>query len=301
MTALSRVAASLLALALATTAHARAIPADVAAKQAQCRGKEGWSDPAPPVRIFGNVYDVGTCGITVLLLTGRAGHVVIDAATAEAVPLILANIRRLGFRPADVKLLLNSHSHVDHAGGLAGLQRATGARLLTSPAGKTVLTTGRIAAEDPQRGGDLPPVAPVPVVGLVQDGQVLTLGPLRIIAHWTPGHAPDGMSWSWTSCEGSRCHAMVFADSLSAVSVDGYRFSDHPAYVARLRASIARVAALRCDLLLTPHPGSSDMPDRLAGKLPLADPRGCIAYAAEARARLDTRLASETRSRATSR
>lgn len=285
----------LLAIALfaAIPAWAQGRPAaDVAERQRQCVGKEGWSDPAPPVHIYGNTYDIGTCGITVLLVTGPAGHVVIDAATAEAVPSILANITRLGFAPRDVKLLLMSHSHVDHAGGLAALQRATGARLMTSAAARAVLTSGKAAADDPQ-ATILTPVARVSVAGVVDDGQTLALGPLRLLAHSTPGHAPDGMSWSWTACEGGKCSRMVFADSLSAVSADTYRFTDHPDYVARLRGSIGRVAALSCDILLTPHPGASDMGDRLAGRKPLIDRRRCPAYAAEAMARLDSRLLRE--------
>lgn len=287
------IAAMLLAAAAASSPAQTPRP-DAAARARQCAGKDGWSDAAPPVRIFANVYDIGTCGITVLLIAGPNGHVVIDAATAEAVPSVLANIRALGLRPRDVKLLLMSHSHVDHAGGLSALRRATGARLLTSAAARNVMADGKTAADDPQRA-ILPPVEQAPVGGVVRDGQVVSVGPLRLTAHLTPGHAPDGISWTWRSCAGGQCRAMVFADSLSAVSDDAYRFRDHPAYVTRLRASIARVAALPCDILLTPHPSASDMAERLAGSEPLVDRAGCRAYAAAATARLDKRLADEAR------
>lgn len=280
--------------ALLAVAAPLAPPADVAARARQCAGKDGWSDPAPPVRIYGNVYDIGTCGITVLLIAGPKGHIVIDAATAEAVPSIVANIRRLGFRPHDVKLLLMSHSHIDHAGGLAGLRRATGATLLASAAAREVVERGRFAADDPQRD-ILSPVERVSAGGILTDGQPVTLGPLRLTAHLTPDHSPDGMSWSWRSCEGGTCRTIVFADSLSAVSSDAYRFRDHPAYVARLRKTIAKVAALPCDILLTPHPGASDMAERLARTKPLVDPNGCRTYAAAATQRLDKRLADEAR------
>lgn len=281
------------AILLAATL-AGAPPADVTARARQCAGKDGWSDPAPSVRIFGNVYDIGTCGITVLLIAGPRGHVVIDAATAEAVPSIVNNIRKLGFRPQDVKLLLMSHSHIDHAGGLAALRRATGAKLFASAAAREVIERGRFAADDPQRD-ILSPVDRVPVAGVLTDGQPVTLGPIRLTAHLTPGHSPDGMSWSWRSCAGTVCRTIVFADSLSAVSSDAYRFRDHPAYVARLRATIARVAALPCDIVLTPHPGTSDMAERLAGDKPLVDRNGCRAYADAATRRLDNRLVDEAR------
>src|SRR5690606_3326265 len=88
---------------------------------------DGWDDRAPPRRIFGNTYYVGSCGLASLLLASPEGHVLIDGASEAAAPHIVANIRALGFRPEDVKDILNSHEHADHAGGLASLQRDTGA------------------------------------------------------------------------------------------------------------------------------------------------------------------------------
>ncbi len=269
-------------------------PASFAEHERQCRGKDGWSDPAPPVRIFANVYDVGSCGIVAVLVTGPKGHVLIDAATAEAVPSIARNITRLGFRLRDVKLLLSTHEHIDHAGGLRAIQRLTGATMVATAAERAVLESGVPAADDPQKGG-LPPFDGVRVVRMVRDGEGVTLGPVRLTAHTTPGHSPGGTSWTWRSCEAGVCRAMVYADSLSAIAADGYRFADHPGYVATFRATIARVAALPCDILVTPHPAASDLYARLAGSKPLVDRGGCVAYAAAARARLDQRLADEGR------
>lgn len=294
---MTRVTVAATAALLCTPAVARETgPATMAEHRARCAGKTDWSDPAPPLHIFGNVYDIGTCTITVLLVTGPKGHLVIDAATAGAVPSILANIRRLGLRPRDVRLLLSSHEHVDHAGGLAALRRATGAAMLATAAARPLLASGRPAPDDPQRT-ILPPAAPVPVSRTARDGEVVALGPLRLTAHATPGHSPGGTSWSWRSCEGARCRTIVYADSLSAVAADGYRFSDHPAHVARLRATIAKVGRLPCDLLITPHPSASLLHERLDGAKPLSDPAQCAAYAATARANLDKRLADELRER----
>lgn len=267
-------------------------PATIAEHQAQCAGKDGWGDPAPPVRVFGNVYDVGTCGIVVLLVTGPRGHVVIDGATAQAAPQIIANIERLGFAPRDVKLLLSTHEHADHAGGLAELQRRTGARLLASPAARPTLQRGRSDPADPQ-DGSLPTFMGARVDGELRDGQVVGPGPLRLTAHLTPGHAPGSTSWSWRSCEGRVCHQIVYADSFTAISSDAYRYSDHPAYVAGFRASIAKVGRLRCDLLITPHPGASNLYERLAGQGQLLDAKACAAYAASSAHKLDERLAKE--------
>ncbi|MBJ7443769.1 MAG: subclass B3 metallo-beta-lactamase [Sphingobium sp.] len=270
-------------------------PASIAEHQRQCAGKDGWSDPAPPVRIFANVYDVGSCGITVLLITGSKGHILIDAATAQAVPSIIANIERLGLRPTDVKYLLTTHEHVDHVGGLHAIQQRTGATLIASAAARPMLESGTPARDDPQRG-NIPDFAGARVGRIVKDGETIALGSLRLTAHLTPGHSPGGTSWSWAACAGKSCRRIVYADSLSAVAADAYRFADHPAYVARLRATIAKVAALRCDLLITPHPASSSLYDRLAGKAPLIDSKACATYAANARKTLDQRLAREAAS-----
>ncbi|WP_232834118.1 MULTISPECIES: subclass B3 metallo-beta-lactamase [unclassified Sphingomonas] len=268
-------------------------PAPIAEHRATCAGKDGWSDAAPPVRIFANVYDIGTCGITVLLVAGDRGAIVIDAATAEAAPGILANIRRLGLAPRDVRLLLSSHEHVDHAGGFAALARATGATIVATAAEKPGLERGRPIAGDPQAGGSLPPFAPVRVGRVIRDGETIVLGSLRLTAHATPGHAPGSTSWTWRSCAGVTCRRVAYADSVSAVSADGYRFVDHPAYVRRFRAALDRVAALPCDLIVTPHPGASELYERLDGKAPLAAPNACRDYAAAGQKALDARLARE--------
>lgn len=270
-------------------------PASIAEHQRQCAGNDGWSDPAPPIRIFANVYDIGSCGITVLLITGPKGHILIDAATAQAVPSIIANIERLGLRPTDVRYLLTTHEHVDHVGGLHAIQQRTGATLIASAAARPMLENGTPASDDPQRGS-IPDFAGARVGRIVRDGETIALGSLRLTAHLTPGHSPGGTSWSWTACAGKSCRRIVYADSLSAVSADAYRFADYPAYVARLRATIAKVAALRCDLLITPHPASSNLYDRLAGKAPLIDSKACATYAATARKILDQRLARESAS-----
>ena len=258
----------------------------------RCEGKDGWSDPAPPVRIFGNVYDVGTCGIVVLLIAGPEGHVLLDGATAEAAPLIAANIERLGFRLGDVEWIGTSHEHLDHVGGLAQLQRVTGAKLAARAEARRQLETGVLDPADPQ-AGLFQPFAAARVDRVMADGEELVLGPLRLTIHATPGHALGSTSWSWRSCENGECRTVAFADSVSAVSRDDYRFSDHPEYVAMFRRGMDAVEAIGCDLIITPHPGASTLYERLAGDAPLASPRACADYAEVGRGNLETRLARE--------
>ena len=287
----------LAALALAGCAPQEA-PAPVApaptgkALAAACDGRDGWSDPAPPAKIYGNSYYVGTCGITALLIATRDGLVLIDGATAEAAPGILANIRALGFDPKNVRYLLASHEHLDHVGGLKALQDATGATIVARHAAVATLTSGEPEAIDPQRGA-IPPFAGVEVSRELEDGETLPVGGIGLTIHATPGHTPGSTSWTWRSCEAGDCRTIAYVDSLSAVSADDYRFSDHPDYVAMLRATFAKVPTLPCDLLITPHPSASNLFARLAGEAPLVDETACKTYAAGAAKRLDDRLAKE--------
>lgn len=259
---------------------------------AACEGRDGWSDPAPPAKIHGNTYYVGTCGITALLIASADGLVLIDGATEEAAPGILANIRALGFDPANVHYLLASHEHLDHVGGLKALQDATGASVLARKEAVATLTSGEPEAIDPQRGA-IPPFRGVKVARELKDGEALPIRDLRLTLHATPGHTPGSTSWTWRSCEAGDCRTIAYVDSLSAVSGDGYRFSEHPGYVAMMRATFAKVPGLPCDLLITPHPSASNLFARLSGDAPLIDANGCKTYAAAAAKRLDERLAKE--------
>ncbi|HEU4650895.1 MAG TPA: MBL fold metallo-hydrolase, partial [Croceibacterium sp.] len=143
----------LLAAACSGVSAQPTAPADNGSQWAErCKDWDDWDKPAPPFRIWGNTYYVGTCGISAILVTGTDGHVLIDGGPANAAPLIAANIEALGFKLSDVKILLHSHEHHDHVGGLAELQRLTGARLLASPAAAAALASGAPTAEDPQVG-----------------------------------------------------------------------------------------------------------------------------------------------------
>ncbi|MEO6225075.1 MAG: subclass B3 metallo-beta-lactamase [Sphingomicrobium sp.] len=259
---------------------------------AQCDGSDDWTKAAPPVRIHGNAYLVGTCGISAILITGSQGHVLIDGGPEAAADLIAANIRELGFRVSDIRIILTSHEHFDHVGGISRLQKLSGATVMTSAAAARVLTSGQPAADDPQFGV-LKAFPGVPVGRVVRDGDEIRLGDLMLTAIATPGHTAGALSWRWVSCDGGVCRTMVYADSLTPVSGPTYRFTDHPEQIAALRSSIAKIAASPCEILLTPHPSASDMPDRLALGKRLLDEGACTTYAAGLTHGLDERLAKE--------
>lgn len=291
--------AALIGLTLLTTAAGTpprvALPAGTPVPRflAACQGKDGWSDPAPPVKVFANVYYVGTCGITALLVASDQGHVLLDAGTAEAAPQVAANIRALGFKLEDVEWIVSSHEHFDHAGGLAELKRLTGARFAASPLAAAALERGTPDWRDPQLGS-IRDFAAVKVDRIMRDGEHLTLGPLDLTMHTTPGHAPGSTSWTWRSCEGSACRDMTYIDSVSAVSSDTYKFSQQRVYVDAFARSLGKIAGLPCEVLITPHPSASGLFDRLAGKKPLADADACFNYALAGQATLEQRLKDES-------
>lgn len=268
---------------------------------AQAEQPRAWSQPLQPFHLYGNTWYVGTQGLSAILITSPGGHVLIDGTLASNAEQIEANIRALGFRLRDIRVILNSHAHADHAGAIARLAQDTGARVWASANGARALMAGGNDPDDPQYGSiaGYPAVARVAVV---KDGGSVRAGAVSVTAHYTPGHTPGSTSWTWTSCEGSRCLAMVYADSLTAVSNTHYRFSDdpsHPHRVEDFRQSIASVAALPCDVLLTPHPDASGFIERIERREPgttaaaLVDTRACKNYAADARKRFDARLRQE--------
>ena len=263
------------------------LPAELAAA---CKDKEGWDDPAPPARLHGSTYYVGTCGITALLIATERGHVLIDGGTAKGGALITANIRTLGLDPGDIRWILSTHEHFDHAGGIAELQRLTGAKVAAVAAAAAVLRTGRPSADDPQ-SGVLPAMAPVKVVRVLRDRDTIRLGSLTMVAHATPGHAPGSTSWTWRSCDVDGCRDVAYVDSVSAISDQQYRYSAHSDYVATFGRSLDRIAALPCNFLITPHPSASGLFERLAGGP--EEPGACLRYAERGRAGLAKRLAEE--------
>src|SRR6478672_6987278 len=232
---------------------------------------ESWNKPAPPVRIHGNTYLVGSCGISSILIVGSAGSVLIDGGTEEDAGLIADNIQTLGYNVRDIRFILTSHEHADHVGGISKLAQLSGATVVTSAAAAKVLTAGTPSTDDPQFG-IAKRFPPVQVGRTVRDGEEVLIGNIMLTAIATPGHTPGALSWRWVSCDGGVCRTIVYADSLTPVSRDDYRFSDHPATVAAFRASIAKVASSLCEILLTPHPSVSHMRERLFLCRPLAVP-----------------------------
>ncbi|MDH3747290.1 MAG: subclass B3 metallo-beta-lactamase [Gammaproteobacteria bacterium] len=261
-----------------------------------------WNQPQEPFRIFANTYYVGVAGLSSILIDTGDGLVLIDGGLPQSATLIHESIRKLGFDIKDVSLILVSHVHFDHVGGIAALQRLSGATVLTSNAGKSSLDIGMLEDNDPQfsvaaKESWFPACSGVRAVF---DEEILQLGDTEIRALYTPGHTPGGISWTWLSCDGHECLNVVYADSLSPISADGYMFSTAPRIAAdNLKNSAKIIAALKCDIFLSNHPFRFDMKAKLVKNgdaNPFVDTGACINYADSSLASLQRRLTAEEQS-----
>jgi metallo-beta-lactamase class B len=265
----------------------------------ECSNCERWNAPQEPFRIYGNTWYVGTAGLTALLIEADEGLILIDGALPQSSPLIEASIRKLGFDPLDIRAILLSHAHFDHAGGINALQRLSGATVYTSPDGAKVLQSGLLQEDDPQfpHGPENSSFAAVRNVKGIADGERVTVGGVDVKAVHTPGHTPGGITWTWESCALGTCYDIVYADSLTAVSAEGYRFSDGPA-ANQMIESAGAISDLDCDILLTPHPFFFGMQEKLAKRdegNPFVNNVACMIYAETALDWLEQRLDSERR------
>lgn len=246
---------------------------------------EHWRQPAEPARIAEHTWRIGTTGLSAILIDTPAGAVLIDGGLPQAADLLLAQMRALGVAPSDLRWILHSHAHPDHAGPIAAIQRATGARVVSNA--KSALLLARGGSADLHFGDSLV-FPPVHADRLVQDGEIIEIGPVRLTAHYTPGHTPGSMSWTWDDMLGGKPLRIAYVDSMTA---PGYRLVDNPRYpriIDDYRRSFARVRKLPCDLLITPHPDASGADT--AATQPAMD---CRAYADAAERKLDEQIKSQ--------
>jgi metallo-beta-lactamase class B len=273
-------------------------PAEAAS--VECPQCEGWNKDQVPFQIFGNTYYVGTRGLSAILITSASGHVLIDGALPQSAPLIARHVEQLGFEMSDVKAILNSHVHVDHAGGIAELQQMSGAKVYGSDIAAKVLRTGKAEANDPQFG-QLPGYPGSADVEALGRRKTVEAGALKVDVVHTPGHTPGGTTWTWKSCERDRCLNIVYGDSLNAVSDKEFKYGGdarYPTAAADMRASIAAFEAMPCDILVAAHPEFTGLwsvfdEQGKGDRTKLVDSSACQRYAAGARERFEKRLADE--------
>ncbi len=239
--------------------------------------KPEWNKPVDPFRIVGNVYYVGASGVSSFLITTPEGHILLDTGFRETVPIIKTGIRKLGFRFEDIRLLVISHAHYDHAGGIAEVKAATGARLLVNPKEVDLLARG---GKGDFAFGDRIPFPPAAADGQLKDGEQIGVGGTLLTAHFTPGHTKGCTSYSARIRDGSRLYNVVFPCSLTAPGYRLVRNSDYPEIVKDLEYSFSKLGTLRCDVFVGGHSWEFDMEakrkalDAGGGENPFVDPEG---------------------------
>jgi metallo-beta-lactamase class B len=231
-----------IALALTTPAHARSRPE--------------WTKPVTPFRVAGNVYYVGTQGIGVYLIAAGKQAILLDGGLEQNAPQIEKNIEALGFKLSDVRIILNSHAHFDHAGGIARLKRDTGAVFYASPGDRDALEHGLHNGETDYPRGHFPPVH---VDRVLSDGESVALGGVRLKATFTPGHTKGCTTWSTDVITPDKVLSVVFPCSLTTGGNILVGNKTYPDIVRDYQASFTKVGNLKADIVLTNHPEFADV------------------------------------------
>lgn len=251
--------------------------------------RDAWRQPVPPVRIADHTWQIGTAGITAILVKTDDGALLIDGGLPQAAEMLLAHMRTLGVAPDELKFILSSHAHGDHAGPIAAIKRATGAMVLNNAESAVLMARG--GSDDIHFGDDIL-YPPVQSDRILHDGEIVALGNLRLTARFMPGHTPGSTAWTWDDTRDGKTLHIAYVDSLTA---PGYRLIDNPRYPHILddfKRSFATVRALPCDLLLTPHADASGW-DFADAANPHPKPMSCRAYADGAESKLDAQVKSE--------
>jgi metallo-beta-lactamase class B len=219
-----------------------------------------WNRPVRTFRVIDNIYYVGVYNLSSFLIVTPKGNILLDATLPESAGLVESNIRKLGFKVEDIKILINSHAHFDHFGGMAQIKRDSGAVFYASAADKPILESGHIAF-GPAALVDAPPVK---VDHVVDDGGTVSLGGVTLTAHLTPGHTPGCTSWSMPVTENGVTHQALFWCSMQVGGNPLVNNKAYPRIVEDFKASFAKAKTLNPDVLLANHANQFNLYDKMA-------------------------------------
>ena len=233
-----------------------------------------WFENVEPFRLIGDreqgIYFVGTRGLGMFFIPTAQGHIVIDGGMPGQGKQVWENIKTLGYDPADIKILLNSHAHMDHSGGLAELKQLTGAKLLASEGDRSALEGGFYLGSEDDQSLKAPPVK---VDRIIAEGETVKLGDVTLTAHITPGHSRGCTSWTMPVVQDGQSYQALF---FCSATVAANRLVGPPQYegiVADYRKTFAKTRDWAPDIFLSNHPeffGMAEKQEKLAAGDPLA-------------------------------
>ncbi len=236
-----------------------------AASPLTAQSPANWTDTIAPFRVIDNVYYVGSAGLTAWLITTPKGHILLDVGLPQNAAMVERNIRRLGFRLGDVKILLNTHAHFDHAGGLAALKRRTHARLFAAAGDRDALEKGVYAGSEENVAWRFPAVA---VDSVIADRGTVTLGGVTLTANITAGHTAGCTSWTLPVLADGARHTAIF---FCSASVAANRLAPRPQYpeiVDDYRRTFARLRTIDADVFFAAHTELFDLQGKRARMAP---------------------------------
>jgi len=245
-----------------------------------------WTEPFPPHRIAGNVYYLGTRGLASFLITTPQGHILINSNLERTVPTIRENIEKLGFHFRDVKILLISHSHFDHAAGSSLIKKMTGAKYMVMDVDVPVIESGGKADFQDRDSPDTQFPA-TKVDRVLHDGDEVKLGDAVLVAQLTPGHTRGCTTWTMRVAEGGRTLDVVIVGSPNVNP--GYKLVNntlYPQIAQDYETTFKVLKSLRCDVFLGAHGSYYDLEGKFArlnqgGANPFIDPDGYRSYVAD--------------------
>jgi metallo-beta-lactamase class B len=254
-----------------------------------------WNKPVDPFRIIGDVYYVGAANVSSYAIKTPDGLIVIDGGMTETAPQILLNLKKLGFKASDVKLLLNSHAHGDHAGGLAELKRTSGAKLYASAADTPALESG---GRNDFAWGDSILFPAIQVDKQIKDGEKVALGRTELTAHVLPGRTRGCTTWTMSTEEKGKRYSVLFDCSLTVPGYILVNNAKYPTIAEDYQSTFKRAAELPADVFLSGHGDFFDLAEH-AKKLkegnPLAfvDPSAYPNYVTRSRAKFEKELVDQ--------
>jgi metallo-beta-lactamase class B len=257
-----------------------------------------WDEPAEPTTIIGPIYAVGTKGLSVFLITTSEGHILLNTGMPGSGPLIEAAIRKLGFKPEDIKILLVGHAHCDHAGGLAYLKKLSGAKMAVIREEKELVETGGKSDFFYGRYQEFE-FEPVKVDWVFHDGDMIKLGDVAIQALLTNGHTNGSTTFIMNVVDSGKSYTVVFPNGTSINP--GYSVVKGPSYPGienDLRRTLYTLESLKPDIWFYAHTDAYGYDAKLArskteGTKAWVDPQGYRRWVSAQRAKLESTIDKE--------